>query len=273
MLLSLTAQAAPDPLELQLQALTQQVTDLKSSLAILEANLHVEDGKLQNQIDADRNSVFSLVLPYVVTLAMGLALFFFGNQSQNGKIKELTQHRVDQQLEKIIPETCDQKVWEYFKKKFPGDLSALQLAAKMIAYDVELRQTKRILLVGMDAQQSQPVIDRLRADGFKQVEFKQFAKGMACPHTDLLLIDRYYSKDSADMMDANDVEALIKSAKSANKGSDPSATVFVHYFGDRIPGLLVITDGSQAFSNMPNTLIPNIMDHLRFAYPKNYNLA
>jgi hypothetical protein len=262
-----------DTLAPPLQKLTAQLDALDKAYQASEANHRIEVANLQNEINANKNSVITLALPYLVTLAIGLVLYLFGNHSQKGKLKEWTHDRVDQQLQAIVPKASDEKLQAYLKKQFPGDLKALMLGAKMVAYDVELRQTQRIVLIGMNAGRSQAILDQLKADGFLQVEFRAFVPGMDIPTPDLLLIDRYSCKKSDQPMSEGDVEGLIKKAKALTKGSGKSGMLFVHYFGETIPALRAITDERHAFSNMPNTLIPNIMDQLRYAFPQNFNPA
>jgi hypothetical protein len=265
--------AQADTLAPPLQKLSAQLETLEKALQASEASHRIEVGNLQNEINASKNSVITLALPYLVTLAMGLVLYLFGNHSQKGKLKEWTHDRVDQQLNEIVPKASDEKLQSYLKKQFPGDLKALMAGAKMVAYDVELRQTKRIVLIGMEAVRSRAILDQLKADGFLQVEFRAFVPGMDIPGPDLLLIDRYSCKKSDQPMSQSDVETLIKKAKLVNKGGTLPPGIFVHYFGEFFLPLKEITDERNAFSNMPNTLIPNIMDQLRYAFPQNLNPA
>ncbi len=237
---------------------------IEKKLESLENDTKTGIDRLENRIDGVSNGILSQIL---IPLLLAAISFFLGYWNTKYQMRIVTDAKIKEWLDKIVPEQCDIALKEYLKNRFPGNLEFLMAAARYIAYDQELKQTKRLRVIGMDQKLSQKVLDQLRFNSLLQVEFIPFKEGMALPTADLILIDRISCLNSPKPMEEDHVRDLIKEAKASDQNP------CVHYFGKMIVGLPEIINEKHAFSNAPFSLVPNLMDQLRFAFPQTIKIV
>jgi hypothetical protein len=220
-----------------------------------EAGLNRLDGR----IDGVSNGMLGQI---IFPLVIGLITYLLGLWTTKLQMRTISDAKIKEWLEKIAPVQCDIALKEYLKAKFPGNLSYLMAAAQAIAYDQELRQTKKVRILGVNPVISHKIVEHLRENKFLQVEFVTYVEGKSLPEADLILIDRYSCLKSEKPMEENQVRDIIKAAKASPQNP------CVHYFGKFIAGLPEIMTEKHALSNAEFSLVPNLMDHLRFAFPQ-----
>ena len=242
-----------------LSQVSAKIESIENKIEKIEDRNASQFDKLDNRIDGIN---YSVVQQLAVPIIIGLITFVLGLLATKRQMRVITDDKIKEWLEKIAPPQCEIALQAYLKSSFPGNLEFLMAAAKNIAYDQELRQLKTIRVIGLKQDLSQRIVDQLRNNDFLQVEFVQFSSNMSLPKADLILIDKYSCIALEEPMDDSQVGELIKRAKSS--AENPA----VHYFGKFNPGLPQIMTEKHALSSAQFSLIPNIMDQLRFVFPK-----
>lgn len=251
----IVAQVPSDPT----QDLQSQTESLQVQIKKIEDNTIDRIDKLDSKIDGIN---YGILQQLAIPLAIGVITFLLGLWATKRQMRIISDEKIKEWLEKIAPDQCEIALQNYLKARFPGNLEFLMSAAKNIAYDQELRQLKTIRIIGMDELLSQTIVAQLRTNDFLQVEFVKHNPDKKLPQADLILIDRYSCLKSDTPMGEEDVKQLITQAKSSPE--KPA----VHYFGKTIYGLPEIITAKHALSSAQFSLIPNIMDQLRFVFPQ-----